>query len=128
MRLSLKPVALFLLPVVLAASPAFARQSQLVSDAALQQALTDRAGADRAQRESVARLLAQDDVRQLAAAMGLSVADASAAVATMSGADLAQAADYAAGIDAARAGGAQTVVISLTTLLLVLIIVILLAN
>ncbi len=128
MRLTFKPVALLLLPIMFAASPAFAGQSQLATASALHQALADQAEAERTQRDAVERVLAQDDVRQLAATMGLSVADARAAVATMNGADLAQAAERANAIEVARAGGAQTVVISLTTLLLVLIIVILLAN
>ncbi|MEZ5293861.1 MAG: PA2779 family protein [Vicinamibacterales bacterium] len=128
MRNTLKPVAVFLLPVFLAASPAFAQQARVVDGAALHKALADQAAADEAQRAQVREVLDRAEVRQLAASLGLDLADARSAVATLSGGQLAAAAERAGAVDVALAGGASSVTISLTTLLLVLIIVILLAK
>ena len=94
----------------------------------LQQALTDQATLEATQRASIQRVLASDDAKRLAGEMGLNLADASTAVSTLSGSQLAQAAHQAAAAEVAIAGGATVVAISLTTLLLVLIIVILLAQ
>lgn len=128
MRLTHKLVALMLLPVFFASSPAFAQQSRVVDAAALTQALENQSASDRAQRDQVQRLLGREDVRQLASTMGLSLEQASAAVATLSGADLAAVSERASAVETALAGGANTIVISTTTVLLVLIIVILLVN
>lgn len=127
MRISLKPVAVLLLPVMLAASPAFAAQ-RVVDAAALQRALAAQSAAEEATRADVRRVLDRAEVQALAARMGLDLTDARSAVATLSGVQLAQAAERAQAVDVALAGGAATVVISLTSLLLILIIVILLAD
>jgi len=128
MRITLKPVAALLLPVLLVASPAFAQQARVVDATVLQQALADQATLDETQRASIQRVLASDEARRLAGEMGLNLADARTAVSTLSGPQLAQAAHQAAAAEVAIAGGATVVAISVTTLLLVLIIVILLAQ
>lgn len=129
MRVTLKPVAAFLLPVLLIASPAFAgQQTRVVDGVTLRQALAVQAGAEQDQRAAVRRVLDRADVREMANRMGLDVARASAAVGTLSGADLTEAAARAGAVETALAGGANTIVISVTTLLLILIIVILLAS
>lgn len=128
MRLTHQLVTLVLLPAFFVSSPAFAGQRRVVDAAALTQALANQSAAERAQRDQVERVLGREDVRQLASAMGLSLEQASAAVATLSGADLAAASERASAVETALAGGANTVVISVTTLLLILIIVILLAR
>ena len=129
MRITLKPVAVLLLPILLVSTTAFAgQQSRVVDGVALRQALVAHASVEQEQREAVRRLLGRDDVRQIADRMGLDVAQASAAVGTLSGADLAQAAERAGAVEAALAGGVTTIAISVTTLLLILIIVILLVK
>lgn len=128
MGVTYKLVALLLVPVFFVSTPAFARQTRVVDAAAMTQALADQAASARAQRDQVQRVLDREDVRQLASTMGLSLAQASSAVATLSGADLAAASQHANAVETALAGGANTVVISVTTLLLILIIVILLAK
>ena len=128
MRSIHKLIALLVIPVFFAASPAFAQQSRVVDGAALTHALAAQAEGDRAQRDQVRRVLDRDDVRQMAATMGLNAAQASSAVATLGGADLATAAQHAGAIEQALAGGTNTIVISVTTLLLIIIIVILLAS
>lgn len=128
MRSMQKLIATLVLPVFFAASPAFAQQARVVDGGTLTQALAAQAEGERTQRDQVRRVLDRDDVRQMAAAMGLNTAQASSAVATLAGADLAAAAHQAGAVEQALAGGANTIVISTTTLLLVLIIIILLAN
>ena len=129
MRLTNKIAALLLIPMFLFSSPALADQHRIVDAAAMDQALAGKAETERTQRDAVQRVLDRDDVRQVAASMGLSVADARSAVATLSGAELASAAAQAgAGEGAALSGGASTITISLTVALLILIIVILLVK
>ncbi len=127
MCLSYRVAALFL-SVVLVASPAMAGQVRLVTPALLQQAIADQAAAESTQRAAVTRVLDRDDVRQMASRLGLQLTQATAAVATLSGPDLAAAATHAQSLDTALAGGANTIVISVTTLLLIIIIAILLAS
>ena len=128
MRITNTIVAL-LLPFFLVATPALAQQSRVVDSAALGHALAGKAEQKSAQRDQVRRVLARADVREMAASMGLSVAQADAAVATLSDVELGTLAQHAAAVEAAPlTGGANTIVISTTTLLLVLIIVILIAK
>ena len=129
MRTMNKAVALLLLPMFLVSSPAFAQQARVVDASAMDQALAAKAESESAQRELVRRVLDRADVRAMAARMGLSVEQATSAVATLSGPELGTLAEHAQAAEAATlAGEANVVVISLTTLLLILIIVILLAK
>lgn len=121
-------VAVLLVPALLVFAPAFAQQSQIADTATRQLVLAGQAEREDAQRATVRRVLDRSDVRQLAATMALDVSDASSAVATLSGTDLAAAAQRAQAVETALAGGSSTDVISTTTLLLVLIIVILIAQ
>lgn len=128
MRITNTIVAL-LLPISLVATPVLAQQAQVVDPAALSQALAAKSEQQDAQRDQVRRVLARADVREMASSMGLSVAQANAAVLTLSDVELGSLAQHAAAVEAASlSGGANTVVISVTTLLLVLIIVILLVK
>jgi hypothetical protein len=129
MHIAKKVVAFLLLPLFLASSPALAQQARVVDSGAMSQALEAKAESERAQRELVQRVLDRADVRETAARLGLSVADAGSAVATLSGAELDTLAQHAGAVEAtALAGGANTIVISVTTLLLIIIIVILLVD
>ena len=129
MRIPKQIVTLFLLPAFLISTPAFAQQPRVVDAALMNQALTQKAASETAQRDLVRRVLDRSDARELAARMGLTVERAGSAVQTLSGAELNTLAQHASAVEAnALAGGANTVVISVTTLLLVLIIVILLAR
>jgi len=129
MQLSQKVVALFLIPVLLSSTQAFAQQARVVDSFALSQALAQKADAETSQRELVRRVLDRSDAREIAGRFGLTLQQADSAIATLSAADLNTLAQHAGAVEAnTLAGGASTVVISTTTLLLVLIIVILLAN
>lgn len=128
MRILNRCVAGCLVGAMCYTTPAFA-QVRTVDDQALSAALSAHADGERAQRAAVQRVLGRDDVRAVAARLGLDMTQATAAVATMSGPELATAAQQATAVESsALAGGANTVIISTTTLLLVLILVILLAN
>lgn len=129
MRLMNKIAALTLIPMFLLSSPALAEQRRIVDAAAMDQALAGKAETERTQRDAVQRVLDRDDVRQVAASMGLSVADARGAVATLSGAELGSLAAQAGAVEAAAlSGGVSNITISLTAALLILIIVILLVK
>jgi hypothetical protein len=128
MRLTNRLVALLLIPMFLVSSPAFAQQARVVDEAAMSQALAGKAAGERAQREQVLRVLERDDVREVAARLGLDVADARAAVSTLGGAELGTLAQYADAVEAEALAGGQRVVISVTALLLIIIIIILLAR
>jgi hypothetical protein len=123
-----KLIALALVPLFLISSPALAQQARVVDDAAMSQALAEKAATEDAQRELVRLVLDRADAREMAAQMGLSAERADAAVATLSSAELATLAQHAAGVEAAALAGGNTIVISTVTLLLILIIVILLVN
>lgn len=121
--------AVLLIPMFVLSTPALAQQARIVDAAAMNQALAGKAESERGQRDLVRRVLDRDDVRGVAASMGLSVNNASAAVATLSGAELETMAAQASAVEAAAlSGGASTITISLTVALLLLIIVILLVK
>lgn len=129
MHIPRKIVTIVLLPAFLSASPVFAQQARVVDAAVMGQALEAKAASEAAQRDLVRRVLDRSDAREVAARLGLNVAQAGSAVETLAGAELNTLAQHAGVIEAnALAGGANTVVISLTTLLLILILVVLVAK
>lgn len=105
-----------------------AQQRHVIDPAGMRQALAAQAATDQQNRDVLLNVLRHKQVRDLASRLGLSVTRAESAVATMSGAELAELASTARTTDAALAGGNKTIVISTTTLLLIIIIVILLAT
>ncbi len=108
-------------------SPAFAQQRHVVTPAEMRQAIAGQAQTDQQNREAVVGVLQRTQVREVAGRLGLTVASAQTAVATLNSVELAQAADAARQAEVQLSGG-NTVVISLTTLLLIIIIVILVAD
>jgi hypothetical protein len=115
------------LVALLASSPAWAQQ-HIADPAAMQQAIAQQQATDTANRQVVMKVLARSDVQALAARMGMNVRTAETAAAQLTGDDLAQAARAARAVEAAPAGGADTIVISTTTLLLIIILVLLIAR
>jgi hypothetical protein len=81
-----------------------------------------------AAREQVRQLLAREGVQKMAEASGFDLRRADAAVATLDGEELQEAARLAAQANEELAGGAQTVTISLIAALLIVIIIILLVD
>ena len=108
-------------------SPAWAQQ-HVADGAAMQQAIAAKTTADQGNREVVSKVLDRQDVRELAATMGVDLKEAKGALATMSSDELAQLAQPARAIDTDRTAGASTIVISVTTLLLLLILIVVIAK
>ena len=132
---------LLVFPLVLVtamAVPAFAdpsRQSaeratadvqHLVPPGQLTAAVTDRVAAQDASRAAIREALARPEVRDVAASMHVDLSRAAAAIDTLSGADLEQAANAARSVNEQLVGGASTVVISTTTIIIALLVIILL--
>ena len=115
------------LALTLCAPMAWAQQSHVITRPALDQAVQQRVSQDLADREALREFLHQPAVKDVAAKAGLSVEKAEAAVSTLQGADLQQAAAQARTVNAQLAGGANTIVISTTTIIIILLIIILIA-
>ena len=106
-------------------APAAGAQDHVISKSGLDKAVRDRVSQEQADREAIVALLQRDEVRDIAAKAGLSLDKAQAAVSTLQGKDLQQAAQQARQVENDLAGGSTTVVISTTTIIIVLLIVIL---
>lgn len=125
MRALLRLTALGLLGFIL--FPAAARAAEgVVGQSDLDRAVSERLSSETAERQVIKDVLSRDAVRSAAGDMGVDLKQASAAVDTLSGAELAQLASQASAVDQALAGGDTTVQISLVVLLLLVIILILL--
>ena len=112
------------LAVMLCAPGAFAQQTHVINQSALDQAVQQRVIQDQADRDAIRSFLQNPAVKGVAAKAGLSVEKAEAAVSTLQGNELRQAASQARAVNQDLAGG-STIVISTTTIIIVLLIVIL---
>jgi len=129
MRLA-RPVLAILLSGLLLPAAAWAQSApaHVASQATIDQTLTARAAAVRADRDAIRQLLQRPEVKTIADRFGLSVERANAAVDTLQGDQLHQMASQARQAQQDLAGGASAVVISTTTIiigLLVLLVIIL---
>jgi hypothetical protein len=106
-------------------APAVRAQDHVIGQSALDQAVQQRVSQEQADREAIVALLQRSEVRDIASKVGISMAKAEAAVSTLQGQDLQQAAQQARQVQNDLAGGASTVVISTTTIIIVLLLVIL---
>ena len=109
-----------------ASGSASAGQQHLVAPNQLATTVADHVATQDANRSAVHEALARPDVQAVASKLGLDLARATAAVDTMSGADLEKAATAAQQVNEQLVGGASTVVISTTTIIIVLLLVIIL--
>jgi len=114
------------LAVFLCAPAVWAQQSHVISARALDQAVQQRVTQEQADREAIRNVLQNPAVRNVAARAGLPIEKAEAAVSTLQGDELRQAANQARQVDAQLAGGADTLVLSTTTLIIIILLVILL--
>ena len=112
------------LAVMLCAPAAFAQQTHVINQTALDQAVQQRVSQDQADRDALRSFLQNPAVKGVAAKAGLSVDRAEAAVSTLQGDELRQAASQARAVTRDLAGG-STVVISTTTIIIVLLIIVL---
>jgi hypothetical protein len=113
------------LALTLCAPVAWAQQPHVVNKSALDQAVQQRVTQEQADRTALREFLHQPAVKDAAAKAGLPLDKAEAAISTLQGQDLAQAAAQARTVNDQLAGGASTIVISTTTIIIALLIVIL---
>jgi hypothetical protein len=112
------------LAVMLSAPAAWAQQTHVINKSALDQAVQQRVTQDQADRDAIRAFLQNPQVKSVAAKAGLPLEKAQAAVSTLQGDELRQAASQARSVNQDLAGGA-TVVITTTTIIIILLIVIL---
>jgi hypothetical protein len=110
---------------VLFMAPAVRAQDHVIGQSALDKAVQQRVSQEQTDRDAILSVLQRSEVRDIAAKAGISVEKAQAAVSTLQGKDLQQAAQQARQVQNDLAGGASTVVISTTTIIIVLLLVIL---
>lgn len=125
MRIVQRSLAIFLSVLVLA--PVASAQDHVIGKSALDQAVQQRTGQEQADREAIRALLQRAEVRNVANKAGLSLEKAQAAVSTLEGQELQQAASQARQVQDNLAGGASTIVISTTTIIIVLLVLLLVA-
>jgi hypothetical protein len=107
-------------------STALVAAQHVVPPAQVAATVADHVAKQDADRTAVRDALARPEVQSVAATIGLDLARATAAVDTMSGADLERAAAAARDVNQQLTGGASTVVISTTTIIIILLLVIIL--
>ena len=112
------------LAVTLTASSAFAQQTHVIDKSALDRAVQQRVTQDQADREAIRTFLQNPAVKNLAERAGLPIEKADAAVSTLQGDELRQAAGQARVVNGQLAGG-DTIVITTTTIIIILLLVIL---
>ena len=108
-------------------APLASAQDHVIGTSALDKAVQQRVTSEQADRDAILSLLQRAEVREVAAKAGLSLDKAQAAVSTLQGRDLQQAASQARQVQNDLAGGASVVVISTTTIIIVLLIVLIVA-
>jgi hypothetical protein len=109
--------------VVGLSSSAFAQQRHVVDAGALAKVLSEHTAEQDAQRTAVREALGRQEVKDVAARMGIDLERLNTAVNTMAGDDLGKAAASAHQLNDTLAGGASTVVISTTTIIIVLLLI-----
>ena len=114
------------LVLVMAASPAFAADQHVVSPQQLAATVSGQLAQQDGDRAAIREALARPEVRDAAKALNIDMDRVNAAADTLSGADLARAADAARRVNHQLVGGASTVVISTTTIIIALLLIILL--
>jgi len=112
---------------VLFMAPLASAQDHVIGKSALDKAVQQRVATEQADRDAIMSLLQRAEVRDVANKAGLSLDKAEAAVSTLQGTDLQQAASQARQVQNDLAGGASTIVISTTTIIIVLLIVLIVA-
>jgi hypothetical protein len=119
---------LFVLPLVmftLAAGSAFADQQHIAAPSDVLSTMAGKVATQDADRAAVREALARPEVQTVASSMGVDLVKITAAVDTMSPADIAQAASTARQVNQQLVGGASTIVISTTTIIIALLIILL---
>jgi hypothetical protein len=121
--------ALLIFPLamlMMASSSAFAGQQHVVSPGQLATTVAGAAAKQDTDRTTIRETLQRPEVQAVASKLGLDLTRATAAVDTLSGADLDKAANAAQQVNQQLVGGASTVVISTTTIIIILLLVVIL--
>ena len=121
-----KRTAVILVTLLVTALPAFAGQQHVVDQNILDDAIAERVRRSEGDREAIQRVLKNEQVRKIAADVGVDLERAGAAVATLDDADVAVIAARARAADDALAGGQSSVTISTTVIIIGLLVLILL--
>ena len=119
-------LAFSFIAVLMASSSAFAGQQHIVTPGQLATTVADDAVKQDTNRATVKEALERPEVQAVATKLGLDLTRTTAAVDTLSGADLDKAASSAQQVNEQLVGGASTVVISTTTIVIILLLVIIL--
>ena len=121
-----KLLAVPLILLTAAATPSLAAQRHLVDSSQLAATVVEHVASQDADRAAVREALGRDEVKNVAATLGVDLTRANTAVDTMSGEDLTRAADAARQVNRQLVGGASNVVLSTTTIIIILLVIILL--
>ncbi len=114
------------LVVLFACSSALAQDRHVVDPAVVAGAVSQRVADQDKDRTAIHEVLSRPEVRDVAAKAGIDLSRAEAAVDTLNGPDLQQAAAAARNVNQALIGGATSVTLSTTTIIIILLVVILL--
>lgn len=118
-------LALPLILLMALATPAFADTQHIVNPGVLSTAVDQHVAQQDADRTAVRDALAQPEVRDAAAKIGLDLDRVAGSLATISGSDLTRAGDAARQVNQQLVGGASTITMQTTTIIIVLLVVIL---
>ena len=124
MQIVRRILATTLAVTLVAPAGAWAQQTHVIKQSALDQAVQQRVSQDQADRETLRRFLQNPAVKGIAEKAGLPIDRALASVSTLQGDELRQAARQARTVNQDLAGGA-TVVITTTTIIIILLVVLL---
>lgn len=114
------------LAFLMAAPAGFAADQHVVTPQQLAATVAGQTAQQDADRAAIHEALARSDVRDAAKSLSIDIDRIATAADTLSGADLAKAADAARQVNHQLVGGASTVVISTTTIIIGLLLLILL--
>jgi len=126
MRIVRQLLALLLIVLTIPAGSAFADPQHIVDPSQLAAAVAQRVATQDADRAAIRDMLTRQEVRDLVTELGLDMTRLTAAVDTLSGADLERAAASARQADQQLVGGASTITLSTTTIIIILLVLILL--
>ena len=108
--------------MLVAPASAWAQQTHVIKQAALDQAVQQRVSQDQADRETLRTFLQNPTVKGVAEKAGVPIDRALASVSTLQGDELRQAASQARAVNQDLAGG-TTVVITTTTIIIILLVI-----
>lgn len=122
MQIVRRILATTLAVMLVAPAGAWAQQTHVIKQSALDQAVQQRVSQDQADRETLRTFLQNPTVKGVAEKAGLPIDRALASVSTLQGDELRQAASQARAVNQDLAGG-TTVVITTTTIIIILLVI-----